>query len=54
MTLPTAREFSKYGIRVMAIAPGVIATPMMENMLNEVQESFSCVCSISSSFWPSG
>ena len=28
MTLPLAREFSRYGIRVMAIAPGFFATAM--------------------------
>lgn len=36
MTLPAAREFSQFGIRVMAIAPGVIATPMMEQMPAEI------------------
>lgn len=29
MTLPLAREFARYGIRVMAIAPGIFDTPMM-------------------------
>jgi NAD(P)-dependent dehydrogenase (short-subunit alcohol dehydrogenase family) len=28
MTLPMAREFSRHGIRVVAIAPGVFETPM--------------------------
>ncbi len=28
MTLPLAREFARHGIRVVAIAPGVIGTPM--------------------------
>lgn len=28
MTLPLSREFSRYGIRVVAIAPGVFETPM--------------------------
>lgn len=36
MTLPAAREFSQFGIRVMAIAPGVIMTPMMEKMPAEI------------------
>lgn len=31
MTLPLAREFARYGIRVMAIAPGIFATPMFLN-----------------------
>ena len=29
MTLPLAREFSRYGIRVVAIAPGLFETPMV-------------------------
>lgn len=32
MSLPLAREFGRYGIRVMAIAPGVMETPMVFNM----------------------
>lgn len=32
MTLPLARELGKYGIRVMAIAPGVFSTPMVNEM----------------------
>ena len=39
MTLPIAREFSRFGIRVMTIAPGIFWTPMMEGMPPEVQES---------------
>jgi len=30
MTLPLAREFAKFGIRVMCIAPGVFHTPMYD------------------------
>ncbi len=29
MTLPIARELARFGIRVMAIAPGIFETPMM-------------------------
>lgn len=32
MCLPAAREFAKMGIRVMAIAPGLFNTPMMEGL----------------------
>lgn len=39
MTLPAAREFSQFGIRVMAIAPGVFATPMVQHMPDTVAES---------------
>lgn len=39
MCLPLAREFSRYGIRVMTIAPGVFWTPMMEGLPPEVQDT---------------
>ena len=32
LTLPLARELARHGIRVMTIAPGVFATPMMETI----------------------
>ena len=32
MMLPLARELTHHGIRVMTIAPGVFATPMMESL----------------------
>lgn len=36
MCLPAAREFARSGIRVMAIAPGLFHTPMMEGLPEEV------------------
>ncbi|MCR9191557.1 MAG: SDR family oxidoreductase [Gammaproteobacteria bacterium] len=39
MTLPAARELSGVGIRVNTIAPGLIATPMLLGMPQEVQDS---------------
>jgi len=39
MTLPIARELSKMGIRVTAIAPGIMETPMITAMPDEVQDS---------------
>lgn len=39
MTLPAARELAQFGIRVMAIAPGVMRTPMMAGMSDEIQRS---------------
>lgn len=39
MTLPMAREFTRFGIRVMAIAPGVFHTPMVDTMPEEVQQA---------------
>jgi NAD(P)-dependent dehydrogenase (short-subunit alcohol dehydrogenase family) len=39
MTLPMARELSRFGIRVVTIAPGIFWTPMVDNMPPAVQES---------------
>ena len=39
MTLPIARELARLGIRVMTIAPGLFATPMMKGMPQEAQDS---------------
>ena len=39
MTLPLAREFARLGIRVMTIAPGIFATPMMDILPPEIQKS---------------
>jgi NAD(P)-dependent dehydrogenase (short-subunit alcohol dehydrogenase family) len=39
LTLPAARELAQFGIRVMAIAPGIMLTPMMMAFPEEVQQS---------------
>jgi NAD(P)-dependent dehydrogenase (short-subunit alcohol dehydrogenase family) len=39
MTLPAARDLAKSGIRVMAIAPGAVATPMIGGVTEELQKS---------------
>ena len=39
LTLPAARELARFGIRVVTIAPGLFATPMMQTLPEEVQES---------------
>ena len=39
MTLPMAREFTRFGIRVNTIAPGVFHTPMVDIMPPEVQQA---------------
>jgi NAD(P)-dependent dehydrogenase (short-subunit alcohol dehydrogenase family) len=39
LTLPAAREFAKFGIRVNAIAPGPVDTPMVAGMPQDVRES---------------
>ena len=41
MTLPMARELSRFGIRVNTIAPGIFWTPMVDGMPDEVQASLS-------------
>jgi len=41
MTLPMAREFAAFGIRVMSIAPGLFSTPMLSAMPQEVQDSLA-------------
>ena len=41
LTLPAAREFAQFGIRVMAIAPGIFNTPMVGSMPEEVQDSLA-------------
>ena len=38
MCLPAAREFAKFGVRVIAIAPGLFHTPMMEGLPAEVTD----------------
>lgn len=38
LTLPLAREFARYGIRVMTIAPGLIRTPLLENISEPAKE----------------
>lgn len=39
MTLPMARDLSKFGIRVVTVAPGIFETPMLLGMPQEVQDS---------------
>ena len=39
MTIPVARELARFGIRVLTIAPGIMSTPMLFALPDEVQES---------------
>ncbi len=41
MCLPAAREFARAGIRVVAIAPGLFKTPMMEGLPEEVTDKIT-------------
>jgi NAD(P)-dependent dehydrogenase (short-subunit alcohol dehydrogenase family) len=37
LTLPVAREFARFGIRVLTIAPGIFRTPLLEGLPDEAQ-----------------
>jgi NAD(P)-dependent dehydrogenase (short-subunit alcohol dehydrogenase family) len=37
LTLPAARELAQFGIRVMAIAPGLVETPMLRDIPDETR-----------------
>jgi NAD(P)-dependent dehydrogenase (short-subunit alcohol dehydrogenase family) len=39
LTIPAAREFAQFGVRVMAIAPGIFGTPMLRALPQETQDS---------------
>ena len=39
LTLPAAREFAQFGVRVLAIAPGIFGTPMLRALPQESQDS---------------
>ncbi|MBI1881948.1 MAG: 3-hydroxyacyl-CoA dehydrogenase [Chloroflexi bacterium] len=41
MTLPLARELARYGIRVMAIAPGIFHTPMLAGLPEAAQQALA-------------
>lgn len=38
LTLPAARELARFGVRVCTIAPGMVATPMIRQLPDEVQQ----------------
>jgi NAD(P)-dependent dehydrogenase (short-subunit alcohol dehydrogenase family) len=39
MTLPIAREFGTYGLRIMTIAPGIFETPMIAGMPDKIKDA---------------
>lgn len=41
MTLPIAREFARFGVRVNTVAPGIFLTPMADGMPKHIQEALS-------------
>ena len=50
MTLPAAREFARAGIRVLSIAPGLFATPMLMGLPENVQHSLAATLPFPSRF----
>lgn len=41
LTLPAAREFATIGVRVLAIAPGLFATPLLRGLPEDVREGLA-------------
>ncbi len=41
MTLPVARDLARHGIRVMAIAPGIMDTPMLAGLPEKARQSLA-------------
>jgi NAD(P)-dependent dehydrogenase (short-subunit alcohol dehydrogenase family) len=41
LTLPAARELARYGIRVVAIAPGLFSTPMLQGLSQEIRDNLA-------------
>jgi 3-hydroxyacyl-CoA dehydrogenase/3-hydroxy-2-methylbutyryl-CoA dehydrogenase len=41
MTLPLARDLASYGIRVLAVAPGIMDTPMLAGATDELKASLA-------------
>ncbi|NVK41109.1 MAG: SDR family NAD(P)-dependent oxidoreductase [Oceanospirillaceae bacterium] len=41
LTIQLAREFAQFGVRVMAIAPGIFETPLLGNLSDEVARSLA-------------
>ncbi|SLN16854.1 Bile acid 7-dehydroxylase 1/3 [Roseovarius albus] len=41
LSLPVARDLARDGIRVMAIAPGIFLTPMLQGLPQEVQDTLA-------------
>lgn len=39
LTMPAARELAQFGIRVLAVAPGIFATPMLRALPEQAQQS---------------
>lgn len=50
LTLPAARDLAQFGVRVLAIAPGLFATPMLMSLPKEIQDSLESTLPFPSRF----
>lgn len=50
LTLPAARELARSGIRVLAIAPGLFATPMLMGLPQDIQDNLAATLPFPSRF----
>ena len=41
LTLPAAREFAQFGVRVMALAPGIFDTPLLSELSAEARQGLT-------------
>jgi NAD(P)-dependent dehydrogenase (short-subunit alcohol dehydrogenase family) len=41
MTLPAARDLARHGIRVLSVAPGLVATPMITGLPQDLQDALA-------------
>jgi NAD(P)-dependent dehydrogenase (short-subunit alcohol dehydrogenase family) len=41
MTLPAARDLARHGIRVLSVAPGLVATPMLTGLPQDMQDALA-------------
>jgi NAD(P)-dependent dehydrogenase (short-subunit alcohol dehydrogenase family) len=41
LTMPAARELAQFGVRVLAVAPGIFGTPMLRALPEEVQKGLA-------------
>ncbi len=50
LTLPAAREFARIGVRVLCIAPGLFATPMLMGLPEKARDSLAATLPFPSRF----
>lgn len=50
LTLPAAREFARIGVRVLCIAPGLFATPMLMDLPEKARDSLEATLPFPSRF----